>query len=78
MRRWNQCRLIDILSSIDLSLLEGHFPEVDLEKVKKIAKRKHGKARVWIAVVSGFAAGSAALTGVVVFFLSRRKIHSAR
>ncbi len=73
MNRWNQCRLIDILSNIDLSLLEERFPEVDLENVRRIAKRKHGKAGMWIAVISGFAAGSAALAGVLIFFLSHRK-----
>ena len=30
MSRLGQCHLIDILSSIDLSLLEGEFPEMDL------------------------------------------------
>ncbi len=78
MNRWNQCRLIDILSNIDLSLLEEHFPEVDLENVKRIAKKKHGKAGVWIAVISGVAAVSAALAGVFVFFLSHGKMHSVR
>ena len=78
MNRWNQCRLIDILSNIDLSLLEGNFPEMDLEKVKQIAKKKNGKAGVWIAVISGTAAVSAALAGTLVFFLSRGKMHSVR
>ena len=78
MNRWNQCRLIDILSNIDLSLLEGNFPEVDLEKVKRIAKKKRGKAGVWVAVISGAAAVSAALAGTLVFFLSRGKMHSMR
>ena len=77
MNHWNQCRLIDILRNIDLSLLEGHFPEADLENVRRIAKKKHGKAGVWIAVISGAAAVSAALAGVFVFFLSRGKMHSA-
>ena len=76
MNRWNQCRLIDILSNIDLSLLEGHFPEVDLENMKRAVKKGHGKTGMWIAMISGLAAGSAALAGVVVF--SRRKIHSVR
>ena len=35
MNRWNQCRLIDILSSIDLSLLEGRFPETALERTER-------------------------------------------
>ena len=73
MNRWNQCRLIDILSNIDLSLLEGHFPEADLENVKRIVKKRHGKPGMWIAVIAGLAAGSAALAGAFAFFCRAEK-----
>ncbi len=78
MNRWNQCRLIDILSSIDLSLLEGRFPETDLERTERSEKRKRRRTGVRIAVISGFAAVSAVLAGTLVFFLSRGKMRSMR
>ena len=74
MNRWNQCRLIDILSSIDLSLLEGHFPEADLEHAKRPVRKKHRKAGARLALVSGLAACFAALAGALVFSWRRHSL----
>lgn len=68
MSLWSQCRLIDILSHIDLPLVEEEFPEGDLDNAELCPdedRNRRGRRR--IAVVSGVAAGSIALTGAVMF-----------
>ena len=94
MSRWGQCRLIDLLSSIDLSLLEGEFPELDLSnedilsmytgqtltqepgldpEEDEISKRRSSRKRR-LAVLSGIAAGSIAVGGVIVFAFKKYEI----
>lgn len=94
MSRWGQCRLIDLLSSIDLSLLEGEFPELDLSnedilsmytgqtltqelgldpEENEISKRRSSRKRR-LAVLSGIAAGSIAVGGVIVFAFKKYEI----
>lgn len=73
MNLWNQYRLIDIFSNVDLSLVETDVPEKDLENEQLCPQDKKSR---WngrrIAVVSGIAAaGSLALTGVVVLVCRR-------
>ena len=94
MSRWGQCRLVDLLSSIDLALLEGEFPELDLSnedilsmqtgqtltqelgldpEENEISKRRSSRKRR-LAVLSGIAAGSIAVGGVIVFALKKYEI----
>ena len=94
MSRLGQCHLIDILSSIDLSLLEGEFPEMDLSnedilsmhtdqtltqelglkpEEDDIPKRRNSRKRR-LAVLSGIAAGSIAVGGVIVFMCKKYEL----
>lgn len=90
MSRLKQYRMIDILSNVDISLLETEFPEIDLSNEdllsmysdralteefgfgaleepmeERIAHRKRS-VKKRIALWSGIAAGSIAVTGVIV------------
>lgn len=65
-------RLVDILSKIDLSLLEDDFLDRDLEK-KELAPEEKKEGRKKLAVISGIAAGSVALTGVIVLLLRKHE-----
>lgn len=69
MSFFNQCRLIDILRNVDLSLLEEDFLEKDLshDSHPVIWERDQKSQNKKIALISGLAAGSIAVTGVVVF-----------
>lgn len=71
MSLWSQSRLIDIMRNIDLSLVEEEFPEGDLERPEVCPERKPARNRKKIAVISGLAASSLALTGMVVFLHKR-------
>lgn len=71
MSFWSEYRLIDILSRIDLSLVEEGFPEGDLENPELFPDEKQKKSRARVALISGLAASSVAVAGVIVFF--RRK-----
>lgn len=87
MSRFNQYRMMDILSNVDLSVLEEEFPEIDLSnedvlsmytnqtlteelglhlEEEKIGQRKMSVKKKF-ALLSGIAAGSIAVTGVIVF-----------
>lgn len=76
MNRLNQYRLIDIMSHIDMSLVEEDFPEGDLDKLELFPQEKKGGLGKKIAIISGIAAGSIALTGAVVFAF--KKIESIK
>lgn len=65
MSLWSQYRMIDIMSQIDLSLVEEDVPEGDLDNLNLFPEKKKWSTKKK-AVVSGIAAGSIALTGVVV------------
>ena len=68
MSLWSQCRMIDILSHVDLSLVEEELPEGDLENPELFPESRNRWSIKKAAVVSGVAAaGSIALTGAVVF-----------
>ena len=70
MNHLSDGRLIDILSKIDLALTEEDFLDRDLEHFELAPKeKKEGKKR--IAVISGIAAGSVALTGVIVLLMKK-------
>lgn len=71
MSKWNQSRLIDIFSNIDISLLESEMIDADLENVELLEHKKEKWGKKKIAVISGVAAGSVALTGVVVLLLKK-------
>lgn len=86
MSRFNQYRMMDILSNVDLSVLEDEFPEIDLSnedvlsmytdralteelglhlEEEKVMQRKMSVKKK-LALWSGIAAGSIAVTGVIV------------
>ena len=77
MSQWNQYRLIDILTQIDMTTLDDIDIEADLENAEIIAaKEKWSKKK--IALVTSIAAGSAAvLTGAVVL-LCRKNLFVKR
>lgn len=66
MNLWNENRLIDIMGHVDPMLLEGDFPECDLENgtALSVTEQKHRRKRT--VLVAGVAAGSLALTGVAL------------
>lgn len=66
-------RLVDILSRIDPVLLNDDFPDGDLEQAGLVPEEKK-EGRKKLAVISGIAAGSVALTGVIVFLVKKHEI----
>lgn len=68
----SQGRLIDIMRDMDLSLIEAEFPEKDLECQEPIPECEPARNKIKIALISGLAASSLALTGVVVLLCRRR------
>lgn len=77
MSLWSQSRLIDILTHIDMSLIDDELPEGDLDNSDLFSESRSRWNRRRVAVVSGVAAaGSIALTGAVV--LVCRKYSPAR
>ena len=74
MKLWSQYRLINIMSNIDMSLVEEELPEGDLDNLELFPEGSRSNKKK-IAVVSGAAAaGSIALAGMVVFAYKK---HSA-
>lgn len=74
MRSFSECRLIDIFSNVDLSMIEEDGLEANLEDLEHmdlwaVKKDKWSKKR--IAVITGIAAGSVALTGAVLLFAKK-------
>ena len=94
MSRLGQCHLIDILSSIDLSLLEGEFPEMDLSNEdilgmytdkalteelglcseNEVIQKRKMSVKKKFALLSGIAAGSIAVGGVIVFMCKKYEL----
>lgn len=78
MRTFNEYRMIDILSRVDISAIEAEVPEDDLAsaEMKFHVERTSGKKKK-IAMVSGIAAaGSIMLTGAI-YLLCRKHVRSA-
>lgn len=73
MNGLNDGRLVDILSRIDPVLLDDDFPDGDLERAGLVPEEKK-EGRKKLAVISGIAAGSVALTGVIVFLVKKHEI----
>lgn len=77
MSLWCQSRLVDIMREIDLSLMEEEFLEKDLERqqpVTEAPEKETARSKIKIAVISGLAASSLALTGVAVFLFRKRSL----
>lgn len=106
MSRFQEWRMIDILSNIDMSLLEGEFPEMDLSNEdilgmysdkafteelglrpvntskealtelsdQELAQYRKKKVKKRLALLSGIAAGSIAVTGVIVFVCKKYEL----
>lgn len=67
MSLWSQYRLIDIMSNIDLALVEENIPEGDLDNLNLFPETGDKRNKKRIALISGIAAaGSLAITGAVV------------
>ena len=74
MSLWSQYRLIDIMSHIDMSLVEEELPEGDLDNLELFPEHTRWNKKK-IAVVSGVAAASSiALTGAVVFVCKKYNV----
>lgn len=83
MSLWSQYRMMDIMSQMDLAQVAEDIPECDLENQelferynlnleKLVPERKNRWKK--IAVLSGIAASSIALTGVVVLVCRRHDV----
>lgn len=72
MREWNQYCLVDIFSQIDPALLEDDCIEDDLDNLKLWPEEK---TKWWskkkVAVITGIAAGTVAITGAVIFMCKK-------
>lgn len=78
MTPWNQYRLIDIMSSIDMSFVEEELPEGDLDNLKLFPEEKGHSGKKRIALISGLAAaGSIALTGVILLAFRKHAQNAA-
>lgn len=74
MRSFSECRLIDIFSKVDLSMIEDDGLEADLEDWEHMdlwAVKKEKWSKKKIAVITGIAAGSVALTGAVLLLAKK-------
>ena len=71
MSAWNQNRLIDIFTNEDISWQESEMLEADLENAELMENKKEKWGKKKIAVISGIAAGSVAITGAVVLLLKK-------
>ncbi|MDO4322875.1 MAG: hypothetical protein Q4C61_10145 [Lachnospiraceae bacterium] len=75
MSLWSQYRLIDIMSNIDISLVEEEIPEGDLDNLNLFPEPRDRWSRKRIAVVSGIAAASSlAITGAVVLACKKHNV----
>lgn len=70
MNHLSDGRLIDILSKVAPALTEEDFLDRDLEQFELAPKEKKENKKK-IAVISGIAAGSVALTGVIVLLMKK-------
>lgn len=71
MSKWNECRLIDVFSNVDISLLESDSLEEDLDQDDLWADKKEKWSKKKIAVITSIAAGSVALTGAVILLFKK-------
>ena len=67
MTKWNDSRILDVFEKIDISLLDGTDVEDDLENTEICPVRKEKWSKKKISVITGIAAGTVALTGVVIY-----------
>ena len=75
MSLWSQYRLIDIMSNIDMSLVEENIPEGDLDNLKLFPEGKDKWSKKRVALISGIAAaGSIAITGAVVLACKKHNV----
>lgn len=70
MREFSEERLIDMFEQIDISLLDIDDIEQDLENSELCQETKKWNKRK-IAVITGIAAGSVAITGAAIYFLRK-------
>ena len=83
MSSWSQYRMMDIMRQIDLALVAEDIPEGDLDKpelfekygldAEKLVPEKKNRWKK-IALLSGIAASSIALTGVVVLMCKKHDV----
>lgn len=71
MSKWCESRLIDVFTSIDISLLEADGVENDLSQIDLRESQKEKKTKKRIAVITGIAAGSVAITGAVILLFKK-------
>lgn len=74
MSLWSSYRLIDMMSQIDLSFLEEIALESDLDRLELSSETKRKWSGKRIAMLSGLAASSVALTGMIVFVCKKHDI----
>ena len=73
MSQWNQLRLIDIFTQIDMASLDEIDIEADLENTELMAAREKWSKKK-IALVTSIAAGSAAVITGAVVLLCRKNL----
>ena len=83
MNAWSQYRMMDIMSQMDLEQVAENIPECDLENPELLDKYGLVQETIsperksqWkkIALLSGIAASSIALTGVVMLVCKKHDI----
>ena len=73
MSKWNDSRILDVFEKIDISFLDGDDVEADLENAEICTVRKEKWSKKKISMITGIAAGTVALTGVVIYLLRSRQ-----
>lgn len=72
MKRFNELRLIDILSKVDITAIADEVPDGDLDNPElMVCAGKETAGKKWMAVISGIAAGSVMLTGAILLICRR-------
>ena len=72
MSLWRQARLIDIFSQMDMELAADEIPEGDIQKEELLPYTKPKRNKKRIAIVSGIAVTSAALTAAVALLVCKK------
>lgn len=74
MSFWSEYRLMNIMSNIDISLLEEDYPDTDVDDPVLFAEDRTARKKSRLALISGIAAGSVAAAGVIVYICRKHEV----
>lgn len=74
MSLWSEYRLMNIMSNIDISLLDEDYPDRDVDNPALFTEEKAKRKKSRIALISGIAAGSVAAAGVIVYICRKHEV----